>query len=79
MSSALTIHDRHFGVVTRSSASAWVPELVAAAGRRATDAYTVGLSKLAPNSAGNYSVRALAGFIIQTQPSTRHTRPRLLT
>ena len=39
MSSALTIHDRHFGIVTRSSASAWVPELVAAAGPRATDAY----------------------------------------
>jgi hypothetical protein len=40
MSSALTIPGRHFGgVVTRSSASAWVPELVAAAGSRATDAY----------------------------------------
>jgi len=39
MSSALTIHDRYFGVVSRSSASAWVPELVAAAGARATDAY----------------------------------------
>src|ERR1700751_3586343 len=37
---ALTIHDRHFGgVVTRRSASAWVPDLVAAAGSRATDAY----------------------------------------
>src|SRR5215510_7665251 len=37
---ALTIHERHFGgVVTRRSASAWVPELVAAAGPRATDAY----------------------------------------
>ena len=37
---ALTIHDRHFGgVVTRRSASAWVPDLVAAAGPRATDAY----------------------------------------
>jgi hypothetical protein len=36
----LTIHDRHFGgVVTRSSASAWVPDLVAAAGPRVTDAY----------------------------------------
>ena len=37
---ALTIHDHHFGgVVTRRSASAWVPDLVAAAGPRATDAY----------------------------------------
>ena len=37
---ALTIHDPHFGgVVTRRSASAWVPDLVAAAGPRATDAY----------------------------------------
>jgi hypothetical protein len=37
---ALTIHDSHFGgVVTRRSASAWVPDLVAAAGPRATDAY----------------------------------------
>ena len=37
---ALTIHDRHFGgVVTRRSTSAWVPDLVAAAGPRATDAY----------------------------------------
>jgi hypothetical protein len=40
-SNALTIHDHHFsgGVVTRRSASAWVPDLVAAAGPRATDAY----------------------------------------
>src|ERR1700757_4228883 len=37
---ALTIHDRHFGgVVTRRSASAWVPDMVAAAGPQATDAY----------------------------------------
>ena len=37
---ALTIHDRHFGsVVTRRSASTWVPDLVAAAGPRATDVY----------------------------------------
>ena len=37
---ALTIYDHHFGgVVTRSSASAWVPDLVAAPGPRATDAY----------------------------------------
>ena len=37
---ALTIRDRHFGgVVTRRSASAWVPDLVAAAGPRATEAY----------------------------------------
>src|SRR6516225_10196829 len=37
---ALTIHDHHFGgVVTRRSASGWVPDLVAAAGPRATDAY----------------------------------------
>jgi hypothetical protein len=37
---ALTIHDRYFGgVVTRRSASDWVPDLVAAAGPRATDAY----------------------------------------
>jgi integrase/recombinase XerD len=34
------VYDRHFGgVVTRRSASAWVPDLVAAAGPRATDAY----------------------------------------
>ena|SRR5215472_7858663 len=38
-SNALTIHDHHFGgVVTRRSASDWVPDLVAAAGPRATDA-----------------------------------------
>jgi len=37
---ALTTYDHHFGgVVTRRSASAWVPDLVAAAGPRATDAY----------------------------------------
>jgi hypothetical protein len=37
---ALTIHDPHFGcVITRTSASAWVPDLVVAAGPRATDAY----------------------------------------
>ena len=36
---ALTIHERHSGgVVARRSASAWVPDLVAAAGQRATDA-----------------------------------------
>jgi hypothetical protein len=34
------IHDLHFGgAVTRRSASAWVSDLVAAAGPRATDAY----------------------------------------
>src|SRR6201987_1646216 len=37
---ALTIHDHHFGgAVTRRSAFAWVPDLVAAAGPRATEAY----------------------------------------
>jgi hypothetical protein len=37
---ALTTYDRHFGgVVTRRSASVWAPDLVAAAGPRATDAY----------------------------------------
>ena len=36
----LTIHDHHFGgVVTRRSASAWVPDLIGAAGPRAVDAY----------------------------------------
>jgi len=36
---AFTIHDHHFGgALNRSSASAWVPDLVAATGPRATDA-----------------------------------------